>query len=734
MIKQILIQGFRSFDKEQVFNFDNFSGLNLITGVNKVDERLGANGVGKSSLFEALTWALFGKTSTNLKAGDIKNWTSNTPCKVTVIFTDGSILVRTWSPNGLTLNSKTVTQDEVDNYTKLNFQSFIYSVFISQFGAKFVDLSPSEKMDLFSSLIDDLLGKWINYSDNAKVKKDEYESKILIIEKEVANLEGQISVLTGNNLEIQLDEWNINLEKKKNDVFAKLVAIQDELAKLDTTKDKCILAKLEKRKGLLEQDIEVKKGELSNLRVDSDPTKMYNELMEAKVNLSFKENLRLLNKVDRHYTEKDIEDLENDLDGIDMELTIFKTDKEQIEKHLKAIEDEIFTINIHLPLKEKELTKYEDLRKQGKCPTCGSNTESTDIYIAITVCEANIKTFTEALVSLKKKEQHFLAELTEVNTNIAAYDSKATAVIEEIKNGLLSTEQEKTNEVLQVEIEKVTLVVSNLTTQHNLLQEQEKLFYDDLNALQTEYKTVFSIYNSLEKEINEIEYKIQSLFDTMTKLNEIQLELQNEINPFIALIDSNKKQLTKLQKNVIISKEKILTYNKYIEVYKYWMKGFKDIRLMLLSEALLGLEISINNSIQKLGLINWEVKLDVDSENKSGKIRKGFSVLIKSPINEKIVPFEAFSGGEGQRIRLALTLGLSEFIKQQRGLDYYFIVLDEPTQHLSEEGILDLLTCLKEESENTTIFFIDHKDLISSGVFSKIIKIEKTDEGSKLLV
>jgi len=91
-----------------------------------------------------------------------------------------------------------------------------------------------------------------------------------------------------------------------------------------------------------------------------------------------------------------------------------------------------------------------------------------------------------------------------------------------------------------------------------------------------------------------------------------------------------------------------------------------------------------------------------------------------------------WSGGEAQRIRLALTIGISDFIKAKRELDYNFIILDEPSQHLSEEGIEDLLSYLKEKAnaEDITIYLIEHKELKNSGIFNEIVLIEKNELGS----
>lgn len=58
VFKRIEIQNFKSFDNE-VFEFDALKGLNLICGKNN-DLPGSKNGCGKSALFSALVFSLFG--------------------------------------------------------------------------------------------------------------------------------------------------------------------------------------------------------------------------------------------------------------------------------------------------------------------------------------------------------------------------------------------------------------------------------------------------------------------------------------------------------------------------------------------------------------------------------------------------------------------------------------------------------------------------------------------------
>ncbi|MCK5235666.1 MAG: hypothetical protein KAR06_01670, partial [Deltaproteobacteria bacterium] len=213
-------------------------------------------------------------------------------------------------------------------------------------------------------------------------------------------------------------------------------------------------------------------------------------------------------------------------------------------------------------------------------------------------------------------------------------------------------------------------------------------------------------------------------------------KLHDEKNPYATLQeirDDKVKTLSAQQEEIAAN---ITAMNKDYELNKYWIKGFKEVRLFVLSEVLQEFEIQVNNALQKLGLPDWTIKLAVDSETKSGTVRKGFSVLVKSPMNDDLVPFECWSGGEGQRLKLAGTLGLMDLIASRAGADWNIEIFDEPTAWLSEEGINDLLDVLKDRSKSTgrEIFVIDHRNFNTFGGFDGSINVTKDASGTSLEV
>lgn len=122
--KQLSLRNFLSVGTEPVrINFRR--GLNVITGTNK-DKQDRRNGVGKSTIADALHFALFGSTIRDLKKEHIVNNITQKDCEVVLEFTitDNSIstkykLVRRLVPSKCFLyeNDIDITRDSISNTT-----------------------------------------------------------------------------------------------------------------------------------------------------------------------------------------------------------------------------------------------------------------------------------------------------------------------------------------------------------------------------------------------------------------------------------------------------------------------------------------------------------------------------------------------------------------------------------------------------------------------------------------
>lgn len=188
---------FRSFRETQTFWFPTQPGLYLLTGENRANPACGSNGAGKSSLKDALSWVIYGKTARGLKSTDVANWEIDKQTVVTLVFRRGDTayeLRRTHKPNTLTLstngdNRQTVTQEAVEGLIGFNHDAFLATVLLGQFNRFFFDLGPTEKLQVFSDILN--LQYW---QDKAKLAADNARAE----DEKHAETEKRITHLNAN--------------------------------------------------------------------------------------------------------------------------------------------------------------------------------------------------------------------------------------------------------------------------------------------------------------------------------------------------------------------------------------------------------------------------------------------------------------------------------------------------------------------------------------------------------
>lgn len=220
----------------------------------------------------------------------------------------------------------------------------------------------------------------------------------------------------------------------------------------------------------------------------------------------------------------------------------------------------------------------------------------------------------------------------------------------------------------------------------------------------------------------------------LDQLEDESERLEKELNPFLGMLKGKQDDLARLKREYeAVSARLERSYERHA-LQSFWVRGFKEVRLQLIGEALDELEVEVNNELVELGLVGWELRFDVDSETKKGTFSRGFSVSVLSPGNPERVPWDSWSGGEAQRLRLAAQCGLSNLIRSRTGCDFPLEVWDEPTEGLSEEGITDLLTALNERAirEQRVIWVVDHRAL-GYGGFAGTSTIVKDEKGSRVV-
>jgi DNA repair exonuclease SbcCD ATPase subunit len=246
-----------------------------------------------------------------------------------------------------------------------------------------------------------------------------------------------------------------------------------------------------------------------------------------------------------------------------------------------------------------------------------------------------------------------------------------------------------------------------------------------------------------EADIEAFARKANGAQDVILRVKVLVAELQQKIdaaklvkeatNPHLAQIASLMERRKDLRSDLKDTIADLTTAQQLVEQVKFWVKGFKDIKLQLIEEVLQELELAANSMIEEVGLEDWEIRFDIERESKSGSIKRMINVQIRSPESKEFVRWESWSGGERQRLRLIGSLALSDVLLSYAGVETNLEVLDEPAVYWSGEGVAELCAFLatRAKERNKSIFFIEHS-ANESVHFNDVIRVVKDKKGAYL--
>jgi DNA repair exonuclease SbcCD ATPase subunit len=210
-------------------------------------------------------------------------------------------------------------------------------------------------------------------------------------------------------------------------------------------------------------------------------------------------------------------------------------------------------------------------------------------------------------------------------------------------------------------------------------------------------------------------------------LKESLTRQRGTLNPFQEQItDLNKRRGKILSELKTLAKEMDKIRKQWDQV-RFWIKGFKEVRLFILEEILQEMELITNASLEEVGLVGWEVHYEVERETKAGTTVRGLNVWVQSPTNDKPVRWECWSGGESQRLKIIGSAALNDVLLAQVGVNCNFEIWDESGSFLSEGGVEDFIEFLanRAEDQGKVIFMVDHMARQSARFTSTITVTKK---------
>lgn len=692
-------------NKTEVFNFRE----------NAITVFRGDIGSGKSTLIDAISILIFGKSYSKKNISSIINWYNKRNCEMTLVFEINGItyeIIRNFKPDSYALNkivdgervtielsNKDDLTDKVVEILMIDRKIFDQTVFLSQKHYEpFMEMSLTNKRELIKRLFS--LEKY-------DAMKDEVSADIKEKEKQTNVLDGRYSAL-----ETQVKSMKENRETKIKEIENNISTIEKEMSQLITEKEAIIIpdfdeesfkqlsndiqsekteieVKKEQIKKAKEEwetynthlkDIEAKKAELKELKEKSDTT-----LDVEKKDSLLEETIALKNDIDYVVANKAEYDKQKQIIS-----TYSESDIPEIEKEMKVLENELKTLvkeftsisilNVENGVKIESLKEkmryYSD--NKNVCSECGK---------AITDEEKREK----REFYQKEIDSIILIDTKEINDKISVRGT----TIESMKGLIADLKRafEKLNSLKVDKIESFDKLKKDFISSKELLDKvsEEKKLRDKISGFERDLAQ--PLYNTPKEDVSLLEKSLDGSNDVLKVLEE-KLKLMND--DFITFT-ARKSERVGVENRIVI-KESLLKREKellveakdekYINSLEEAMKETKtelDVKMyeidllqkivVTLGDAgikkfIIGRYLKALNQIVNKYLLTFNCEFSVVFTN-----NKGLSCDIMNRGEE--VPYENLSNGQSQQVNLAILFTFIEFLKIKNSSNFPAIFLDE---------------------------------------------------------
>lgn len=664
---KLILKNFRSFENYEANLTHNFI---LISG---------KTGVGKTSIFMGIMFALYGEGKKIIKHGK-KSCYVELHIDRTESEIKNYIIKRTKSPNRLIViyNNQQYEDKVAQEMINLEFKDTHIGYISQRLYTSFILMSPSEKLNYIEKIIFDR--SRIDFL-HKKCKEIIYfrKTSLLSIQKENEGIKSVMKELNFSDFskecisEQEYEEEKNKMKKYKSELkilkeksekiknYEKISYLKDEINILPKKVDLNLLNKIEKleKKYILWNSYQLELNKLSKLRPQN--------ISKDKLNLMINELLEINKLRNELINYNPVLNRLNELEKIRIE-NVVKYNCPNCNTDLGLWCDDL----IQLRDTKLKYLDYENVKK---------------------IEEERIKLLFQKKILDEKRERErelFLNHKTQMKIENNQDGLNLFSVID-----LNSLPLEKELEKLQL-IKKINKEYENqLIRCENLKCEKP---FDNLKELKKksfEIEKLVIRRNEKEKILNTVEYC------------EKEEGLEDKINFFENEIISIEKHIQKMDSyfkwykiNSLLKKEDefLKSYPRALKLQDYIIKAEK----IALSEVLLQLNLCIQSYLDKFA---DNLKINISFEEK---------INIQIFQREYEIDLGSLSGGELARIILAFTLAFSEL------LNIKLLLLDESMASLDEETTTLIIDTIRDNFDGKVIC-IAHQTM--KGIFDSVIEL-----------
>ena len=666
---------------------------------NGVTVFVGHNGAGKSSIIDALTFALFGQHTRKSNKG----------------------LIKRGSTQGFSKVEFEVNEKQYQAVRKIDSKGTLAAKLSEKINGEIKEIAAGERKQFGESMtheVEKIIGLDFEKLKIASiVQQGELNSIIKAKPKEFKEL---LNAIIGID---KLDVASNSMKEVIKDFREKIrqdIGYDDshlELLVRDLEKNQTDLEEARPKKDQLTQEHKKLLQEITNLRkkIDEDATKIDKikqlELRKHELQSYAIEAIREIQQ-EIAENERKIRDCEGCFQDVvlkkDLESKIGKVEL-ALDGAYKKIQD---LSNKVASLKEKQILAGKLQLKDNKCPVCDSEVEKLNPLFQEEHLREELVSIKEQMDSTTKEQEMYNKKKVEFKQKLQnARDAEATLKAHSIRN---EEELKKIKEEIQVKKTNVQKIPA--TTKDNLLEiaqidSHAKIIFENILKLEVETKGF---------DENEFVHLKNSINEKQTKLS----QLDQMLGGIMEIISKNENQIKIIQKAII-----------ELKIVKEYMEQLDSIQSNIFSRdgpvatslRSWALNTISTKSSEYLTLLNTKIQRIQLSE-------KARDISITCHSKKETLDLESLSGGEQVSVALALRLGMAKLLGAS---NLNLMILDEPTTHLDAErkkSLVEVLAQLSNISNSETpmqfIIITHDTEIFEDSSVEKIYKFESAEKGT----
>ena len=656
--RSLLIKGFGPYYKKKEFTFNG--GLNIITG---------DNGSGKTTIFDALQWCLYGPKGSDRTLKDrtsiINDRAQSAHVEMNFYADDGSDIVLSRSLTRSGKHTVVLYIDEVKQETSItetqkileellgNIHHDVYSSISMMLSSpthsinKFISGSPLDRRKVLSAIVDPTE----IWSQSHKV----FKKRVTKEKKKVQSLQNKIEVLQGVISNI------VPVDKPEEDTSI----IKKQIEKLYENKE-------------LNDDPQARNSKLLKIRLDN----LHNDLdniIEDIEELSDDKYDTIQNIVD---LKKDIQELEDHKKSVLDDEDRLKQQEDSFEYSINFFNEQVEYLNRDrtrlLSILSRENT-LNDLLSQSKdkCAVCGTELDK-DI--------SQNNHHEQEILKLEKKDSEYSKEIKEYQDKKKFIEKSYRQLLDNKKNNIDwdSKIEDVFNSIERKEKEKIKIE-------------------ENIKELQEDKKTISKEISNIESQLENIDDVDTEDFDSQIKNAEkhlIRIEAQEEnYNDYVKDIETKNKELEDLEEELEWKNKVLNTLNNLVNCSS--PTGY-------ISSDIDNFCQEVNNEVNDIYVEVFNKNPHISVESASDDLEP--TCMIYS--NNRNI--ETYSHGEQSRMIMAILCSLTSIVFNRTGV-WLPPLWDEPTLSIDNKdnySVIDILYKLSVDEFNQYFVITRDNDII----------------------